>query len=92
MVFVHAISAEDHSLTWSMTFRESGYCTFTATMVPLYFNLALCTCGPHTGYWVHYILVQTNNASCYIQLLLSDMLSNIDIATYSYKLPIGHAV
>ena len=25
--------------------RESGYCTFTATIVPLYFSLALCTCN-----------------------------------------------
>ncbi len=38
MVFVYAISAEDQRLTWSMTFRESRYYTFTATMVPLYFH------------------------------------------------------
>ncbi len=52
MVFVCAISAEDQRLTWSMTFRESGYCTFTATIVPLYFNFALCTCREHTVCWI----------------------------------------
>lgn len=32
-------------LAWSMISRESGYCTFTATIVPLYLSLALCTCN-----------------------------------------------